>query len=159
MAWTTPKTDWNTGELVTAADINAIGENVAILNNRGSAAVSTSQDIVVGAISEFADVDSNNLNLTITTTGRDVMIYFRGSTRRHDKIGFGDNYLTFAVDGRQEGGTDGLSKYGYNSGYATVSLTHFIQNLAAGSHTFKLKWRPTRSITLEAGAQFAVYEI
>ncbi|MCY4020248.1 MAG: hypothetical protein OXG39_12650 [Chloroflexi bacterium] len=33
MAWTTPKTDWNTGELVTAADMNAIGENFAALKN------------------------------------------------------------------------------------------------------------------------------
>ena len=29
MAWTTPKTDWTTGELVTAADMNAVGENLA----------------------------------------------------------------------------------------------------------------------------------
>ena len=33
MAWTTPKTDWETGELVAASDLNAIGENLAVLDN------------------------------------------------------------------------------------------------------------------------------
>ncbi len=32
MAWTTPKTDWSTGELVTAEDMNAVGENLAALS-------------------------------------------------------------------------------------------------------------------------------
>ena len=26
MAWTTPKTDWTTGELVSASDMNSIGQ-------------------------------------------------------------------------------------------------------------------------------------
>ena len=31
MAWTTPKSDWTDGDLVTADDMNAIGENLASL--------------------------------------------------------------------------------------------------------------------------------
>ena len=31
MAWTTPKTDWAVGELVTAEDMNTLGENLAAL--------------------------------------------------------------------------------------------------------------------------------
>ena len=31
MAWTTPKTNWATGELVTAEDMNAINENLVAL--------------------------------------------------------------------------------------------------------------------------------
>lgn len=158
MAWTTPKTDWTTGELVTAADMNAVGENLAVLRNRGSAAISTSEDIVVGAISAFADIDSDNLKLTITTTGRDVMVYFRGFLKRNDR-GFGQCYLAADVDGRQEGGTDGLSRHNFNDYYETMSLTHFIQSLEVGSHIFKIQWSPTREVRLQAGALFAVYEI
>ncbi len=33
MAWTIPKTDWNNGDLVTADDMNAIGENLAAVRN------------------------------------------------------------------------------------------------------------------------------
>ena len=32
MAWTTPKTDWAAGELVTTEDLNAIGENLAAVD-------------------------------------------------------------------------------------------------------------------------------
>ena len=33
MAWTTPKTNWATGELVTAEDLNAINENLVALKH------------------------------------------------------------------------------------------------------------------------------
>ena len=33
MAWTTPKTDWAVGELVTAEDMNTLGENLAALKS------------------------------------------------------------------------------------------------------------------------------
>ena len=36
MAWTTPKTDWETGELVAASDMNEIGENLAVLKTSGN---------------------------------------------------------------------------------------------------------------------------
>ena len=43
MVWTTPKTDWATGELVTAADMNAVGENLAALAAPVSAGFRTTQ--------------------------------------------------------------------------------------------------------------------
>ena len=45
MAWTTPKTNWATGELVTAEDLNAINENLAALKHPAIASYTTTQDI------------------------------------------------------------------------------------------------------------------
>ena len=49
MAWTTPKNDWAAGELVTAEDMNSVGENLAALRFSSSAvaAYTTTEDIVV----------------------------------------------------------------------------------------------------------------
>ena len=68
MAWTTPKTDWATGELVTAEDMNAVGENLAVLGNLAKASYLTTARYE-RYTNDYVDIDSDNLNLTITTTG------------------------------------------------------------------------------------------
>ena len=77
MAWTTPKTDWATGELVTAADMNAVGENLAVLGNPPKpATLERPVSSTKGSRNDFVDVDSDNLNLTITTTGGMYWLHF-----------------------------------------------------------------------------------
>ena len=154
MAWTTPKTDWETGELVAASDMNAIGENVAALKqvSENVAVYTTTANASLGS-SDFADVDSDDLNLTITTTGGDVLVHFHGSV-------YGGIYLDIAVDGSRLGGNDGiLRNHHHRNGSETslLSFTRLIQNLSAGSHTFKLQAKS--GSTLFAGAQFWVREI
>ncbi len=83
MTWTAPKTDWNNGELVTAEDMNAIGENLSRLKTPPIVAHTTAADISANA-REFADVDSANLNLTITTNGDDVLVHFHGTVELHN---------------------------------------------------------------------------
>ena len=77
MAWTTPKTDWTTGELVTAEDMNAVGENLATIHNvsKNVAAFTTTENITLPGGAAFVDIDSDNLNLTIATSGGDVMVH------------------------------------------------------------------------------------
>ncbi|MCY4072223.1 MAG: hypothetical protein OXG60_13075 [Chloroflexi bacterium] len=161
MAWTTPKTDWSTGELVAAADLNSIGDNLAALRNLGKAAYTTTKDIVSNT-RNFTHIDGDNLNLTITTTGGDVLVHFHGS------IGLWDGqsvFLDIEVDGSRLGGNDGLLRHQFVnvSGSAQVanlvSFTRLIQNLSPGSHTFKLQSKETYSNTLKAGAQFWLREI
>ncbi len=152
MAWTTPKTDWEVGELVSPGDLNAVGENlVALKEGLAAAAYTTTEAISLPNDGTFEDVDSNNLNLTITTTGRDVLVHFHGSQT--------DGHCTFdiEVDGVRHGGTDdGILRTGWNRN-PIVSFTRLIQNLSAGSHTFKLQAR--YGTTLRIGAQFWVREI
>ena len=160
MAWTTPKTDWTTGELVTAADMNAVGENLAALRHPSTAvaAYTTTENISLNSESEFVDVDSTNLNLTITTAGGDVMVQFHGSVQL-----FGRRYAYFdiEVDGNRQGDTSGiLNTYVHDArNHHIVSFVRLLQNLRAGSHTVKLQYKTISSVTLFTGAQFWVREI
>lgn len=159
MAWTTPKTDWETGELVAASDMNAIGENLAALKNLARAVGITTEDIVVDTVQElFEDVDSDNLNLTITTQGGDVLVHFDGVLRRGSGDGT-DNCFDVEVDGNRQGGVDGFMRTTVLSYRVAESFTRLIQNLSAGTHTFKLQWRNWKHVRLSAGAQFWVREI
>ena len=160
MAWTTPKTDWETGELVAASDMNAIGENLVALQQPVTA-VATSTELIEADFSEFSDVDSTNLNLTITTHGGDVLVHLQASVTVASRE---NAYFDIEVDGARQGGDEGVlqcrfyNSQGGSTGQ-TVSLTHIIQNLAAGSHTFKPQLKTVGSVTLRAGAQFWVREI
>ncbi len=159
MAWRTPKTDWNNGDLVSADDMNAIGENLAALK-RPSAAFAvgvTTADITANA-GDFRDVDSDNLNLTITTTGGQVLVHFHGSVWRAHREG---GYYDIEVDGTRQGDTYGILRtYAKDGGgYDNLGFTHLIQNLGAGPHTFKFQWKIVNSLQLKAGAQFWVREI
>ena len=160
MAWTTPKTNWATGELVTAEDMNAVGENLAALKNRQKNAVVTVADLQATSRS-FVDVDSDNLSLEISVAGGDVLVHFHGSIRCERARAA---YIDLEVDGTRQGGDDGIvrsrnwiSQNGYL--HDSMSFTRLIQGLNAGSHTFKLKWKTEGLITLYAGAQFWVREI
>ena len=160
MAWTTPKTNWTTGELVAASDMNNIGENLAALKQPATAVYTTTADVQINS-GTFVDVDSDNLNLTITTTGGDVLVHFHGSVHLGRREGV---YFDVDVDGTRQGGVDGILRsyfYADKSGdvYEAMSFNRLIQNLSAGSHTFKLQWKTRGSILLKTGAQFWVREI
>ncbi len=159
MAWTTPKTDWATGELVAASDMNAIGENLAALDTvRETVAAHTmTEDIAITDQREFVDADSSNLNLTITTAGGDVLVHFHGEVRLSGRAGC---RFDIAVDGIRQGGDDGIGEARtWNSAYTIASFSRLIQNLSAGSHTFKLQVKSGGSVNMRRGAQFWVREI
>ena len=160
MAWTTPKTDWAVDDLVTASDMNAIGENLAALENSRSAVevYTTPGDISAHTQSAFADVDSGNLSLTITTSGGNVLVHFdavmvRGSGSDTESC------LDVAVDGDRIGGAQGLMRVKVEDEYISQSFTRVVQNLSAGTHTFVLQWKNRNHVRLHAGAQFWVREI
>ncbi|MCY4073757.1 MAG: hypothetical protein OXG60_20890 [Chloroflexi bacterium] len=159
MTWTTPKTDWNNGELVTAADINAIGENLAALKQPATAAYTTTAEII-GRTETFADVHSN-MRLTLATTGGDVLVHFHGSMEKVDHS-LTMLYCDIDIDGTRQGGEFGISRAYIDANDRAVSFTHLIQNLSAGSHIFRLQWKVqygTVGVRLFAGAQFWVREI
>ena len=109
MARTTPKTNWAVGELVTAEEMNAIGENLAMLRHPATAvaAYTTTEDTRARA-ADFTDVDSNNLNLTITTAGGDVLVHFDGSV----PCGQGQyGHFDVEANGTRQGGDNGLTQF------------------------------------------------
>ena len=152
MAWTTPKTDWEVGELVSAGEMNAVSENLAELDRvrKAVAAYTTTDDIAIAHSNTFVDIDSN-FNLTITTAGGDVLVHFHGVVVNKGLK------IDVEVDGTRQGDADhGLRYEGVDR--EMVSITHLIQNLSAGSHTFKLQGRNSGT-TLRRHAQFWVREI
>ncbi len=158
MAWTTPKTNWATGELVTAQDMNAVGENLAELGNlRSAVAVYTTTEDIRANASGFVNVDDKNLNLTISTAGGDVLVHFSGSVIRYGSNDL-TGYLDIEVDGNRQGGNTGILRAWFSNRTAVASFTRLIRNLSPGSHSFKLQWKGY-GIRLYSGAQFWVREI
>ncbi len=168
MAWTTPKTDWNNGELITAGDMNAVGENLNILKETTASenlprAVGTTTQHINRNSGSFVDIDSENLNLTITTQGGDVLVHFDCSVRHSDGSRGATVYFDVNVDGSLLGTGWGIMENKMDVYYHNVSFTRLLQNLSAGSHTFKMQWKENsgggRGARLAPHAQFWVREI
>ncbi len=162
MTWTAPKTDWTTGELIAADDMNAIGENLAALNNQKATAIYTTTESIFATSSSrsFVDVDSANLSLTITTTGGDVMVHLLATGHRHDNSDRVHMLFDIDVDGNRQGGDNGLARMSLDQAYSqNLSFTYIVQDLDPGSHTFKLQWKGGGMGRMQAGAQFWVREI
>ena len=157
MTWTDPKTDWSNGDLVTADDMNEIGENLAVVRNLPTVAHTTTADISANA-GEFVDVDSANLNLTLNTNGGDVLVHFHGTVELHN-----GERATFDidVDGSRQGGDIGILHSGIHQAgiHKAFSFTRLVQGLSAGSHSVKLQWKSRGNIKLFHGAQFWAREI
>lgn len=160
MERTTPKTNWVTGELVTAEEMNAIGENLAVLLDRPIWSYKTPADIEVSTY-PFVDIDSENLSCALTTTGGDVLIHFQGLVSRIGNSGNVRATFDVKVDDAKQGGDDGITSV-YTGSIEPVSFTYLIENLTAGSHTFLFQWTGKNGrvgLKLRAGAQFWVREI
>jgi len=138
MAWETPKT-W-ASEPLTSIDLNEqvrdnlnyLYDRVQVANDRHepSGTYNTSSTSAV-------DVDATNLNLTITTTGGDVLVTCSGYGHNNNAgntirlvvlVDSTDIYLGCLVESDS-------NQQQHNPGFAMV-----ISGLSAGSHTFDLQW-------------------
>lgn len=158
MARTTPKTDWSTGDLVAAGDMNAIGENLAALQDPPTASYTLAARIEASTGGIYGDVGGTDFTLTLTTTGGDVMVHFDGVLQRYSSRDT-DNCFDVAVDEVRQGGDDGLVRSRVQGARINVSFTRVIQNLSAGVHTFALKVKNWERIYIYPGAQLWVREI
>jgi hypothetical protein len=103
----------------------------------------------------FVDVEgtAGKFNLTITTTGGDVMVGFAGSVKNSGVAG-----ILMDVDldsGTLLGGDDGIltATVGSANHSENLSFVWLEEGLSAASHTFKLQWRVTGgTATMYAGA-------
>lgn len=138
MAWTTPKTDFG-AETLTAAQVNAIGENLEALkdppqgNELSSLSGSTSS-------TSYADMDGTNLSKSITITGDTIEVIFVG-TFYNNTVG-SINYLEVDIDGTAvfECFRESVST---GTAYFPISFSIYVDGLSAGAHTVKMRWRTT----------------
>lgn len=153
MAYTTPKTDWATNEVVAADDMNDIGENLDALKNPPSDEYTRkgTTDYTITSTT-WADVDATNLNLSLDTTGGDVLVTFTGSA--YAPSAALNIEFDLDVDGVREGGSSGIVVVTTNSSLvANVSFSWWITGLSAGAHAIKLqaKLNAAGTVNLLAG--------
>lgn len=142
MSWTTPKT-WQT-EPLTSVDLNIhLRDNLLALKYPPTAhvEVSLTSNIVSGSTS-FVPVDPANFNLTLATSGGDVLVGFCGSVGCDAAQGMVN--LNLELDGGPVALDDGILLVQTNSAsvYAqSTSFTYLLTDVPAGSHTIRLLWK------------------
>lgn len=147
MAWTTPKT-W-TSEPLTSLDLNTyMRDNQNYLRDRLDNSVDrilSTPTVMSTSSLEFVDVDATQLSLTLVTLGGDVLVGFTGSVQMTSSNA--DTYFNLAVDGVDYVSDDGIMRAASPeaSRYAPISFVVLVTDLAAGSHTFKLRWKTSHS--------------
>ena len=147
MAWTTPKT-W-TSEPLTSLDLNTyMRDNQTHLKDRMDNSVDrivSGKTTLSTTSTEFVDVDAAKLSLALTTNGGDVLVGFTGTVLSSQATGA--TFLNLAVDGVDYIADDGIYRSAAikagSQGHVPISFVILVTDLAAGSHTFKLRWKTT----------------
>lgn len=136
-AWTTPRQDWALNDLVTAPDLNAIGENLAYLKQPSARASATITPASTGSTSWI-----NRASLTLTTRGGDLQVCFYAAIFH---TALGRAHFDVALDGTRIAldGTDGSLELtpGGSGSLIQAALTLLLTGIAAGSHTVALQWK------------------
>lgn len=159
MPWNTPNTSWVDNQIVGASDMNEIGENLNYLLAQPNDYYNVNEASNYQTTgTTFADVDTTDLGLTITTNGGDVLIGFQGSFVGSTTL---IGYLDVEIDGVRDGGDDGYIEFVVTT--TTDQSGAFVRlktGLSAASHTFKLQWKTsTGTLTMYAGAGTATHDI
>ena len=176
MAWNNPKANWQADEIVTAADMNDIGENLATLRNPGGVVLDidespdfTTTSAIFVTVDPNPNPTTNAVTAQITSTGRPLMVSFAGSVT-HSSFSDTAIYFDVTLDGVRAGGDDGILRVSARSGESrNASFVYWLTGVAAGSHEVILKWRTSSgTATMWSGAgtsgadlhpQFAVREV
>lgn len=157
--WTAPRT-WATNDLITAALLNQhLRDNLEALKTPPTAhyEMNEAADITLSSTT-WADV-STKFNLTITTSGGDILVGFCGAILAPST---GLTYFDIMVDGVAVSGDDGMILI-YEPNTASIqnaSFTRLLTGYGSGSHTIKLRYkRVTANSTLYAGAGTATLDL
>lgn len=151
--------NWDVGQLVTAADMNAqVRDNVGYLFERPLAfvTINRSSDFVTTSTS-FVNVHSDEMAVTLTLAGTRARVHFYGNfTLQTSSPGTCYLSLDVSVDGIRQAGDDGIC--GGQNGQMQIGFSYVITGLTPGTHTFRLMWKAvpqgeyTATATLYAGA-------
>ncbi len=155
MAWTTPRT-WVDQELVTAGLLNT-----HLRDNLNYLLAPNCQEIKLTngdkSTTSTTPVDISGLSITLTTNGGPVLVVFDGLF--HDN-GVLTHFVNLRVDGTDY--ASGAMMYGalYDSSADPRhhTLAVLITGLAAGSHTFKMRWYVSSdTVTMLANASYPAH--
>jgi len=140
MVWTTPQT-W-TAALVTVAEFNThIRDNLLWLKDPPTGIATLSTAITTTSTS-WTNV--TGLSVTLTTSGGTIMVGFTAVTSMSTGTA---THFNIAVDGvDQASSTDGYT-YSVSSPVNTVSPVILLEGIAAGTHTFQLRWKNNSGAT------------
>ena len=157
MAWTNPKT-WSS-EPLTSLDLNTyVRDNQNHLKDRldtGASKIVSGSARLTTRSTQFVDVDSEKLSLSLTTHGGDVLLGFTGTVQCSQTNT--SAYFNVAVDGADHFADDGVLQHRINQQNShnrpkPLSFVLLISGLSAGSHTFKLRWKSSsggNTVTLD----------
>lgn len=160
--------DWDVGQLVTAADMNAqVRDNVGYLFERPTAVVTSDEasDFVTTSTA-FVNVDTSLMALTLDMEATRARVTFQGFFHIFTSSpGTGRLYLDVAVDGARQAGDDGITLLDVTTDdRQPLGFSWVVTGLTPGSHTFALQWRTTASVgtptaTLYAGAGTSGFDL
>ena len=139
MAWTTPKTDFSPGNVLTADQMNAIGNNLTALYTSAQRLDRQTKTSAVNAVASLATAGNVfTSNLTFTSDGVSLyrVEFFCGSVQATTAGSALTVYLT-------NGSTTAITRLGqvYNASavtYASMFAVHYVTP-AAGSVTYNVK--------------------
>ncbi len=135
MAWTSPKT-W-TAEVLTSSDLNThLRDNLNALKEPPDNfyEVNNVSDLTFTTTS-WADLDSTNLSLAITTAGGDIRVWFQAAVSHSSGVA----YFSFDLDGTTvNSADDGIARVWQNSAQM-IYVEWWFRDVAAGAHTIKVK--------------------
>lgn len=149
-AWTTPE-NYTAGQLMDETAMDKISANLNALKAPPSDQFENFADSDTISGTSFADIDGTNLNLSITTTGGDVLIQFSAVYTTSGDFSTGE-YVAFdvLVDGAARIGdtTTGMIRCAESSRTGHVFMSYNKTGLSAGAHTFKLQAKETAVATV-----------
>lgn len=144
--WADPSTsavDLQTGQVLDVTHWENVCSDLYFLGGTsGRVTQATSGDNINSTVTTtstgYVDLDSLNTDLTITTTGGDVLCFFSGSffsSAASDTL-----FLAVAMDGNTEQG-EVLVGLPATTSQEVAGMVYRFAAPAAGSHTFHLRWR------------------
>lgn len=153
MAWVLPATR-ATDYLVTAATWNEdVVGNLLWLKDPPTGIATLSTAITTTSTS-WTNV--TGLSVTLTTSGGTIMVGFTAVTSMSTGT---TTHFNIAVDGvDQASSTDGYT-YSINSPVNTVSPVILLEGIAAGTHTFQLRWKNNSGATTTLYAESSVASV
>lgn len=152
--WETPKQDWAVSEVVGAADMNQIGENLAYLKAGGARAA-----VGVAAAATSSSSWGTLATLNVVTRGEALLVGYRAAGYH---TGGGRGYFDVAVDGTRLGlnGANGSFEVtlGGSGTAGAVGFVLMVTGVSAGAHAVTIEWKTSAAGLNVLGGQAWVWE-
>lgn len=156
MSWTAPPT-FVSGAVLTAAQMNILGGDIAFLGGPKGTAVNGSQTTASAAYTDLATVGPQ---VTVTTGANAVVVL---TAFLQNNTAFDEAFMSFAVTGATtlaaSDTTSVLFQASNSGGVAQQGATYLVPGLTAGSNTFTAKYRVNSGTGTFANRSIVVFPL